>query len=145
MVTSKTAIELTDAATSKLLEVLDEQDAQGQYLRIAVITAAHGGIDYQFGLEETPSEWDRVIEGAVKVLIDDESDTVTVQGVNVRWKHMRRSAANPDGGRVQREFPIDISNVQVFSEKAGKGVRVKTELGDGKRVRVGIPCGTRFD
>ena len=102
MVTSKTAIELTDAATSKLLEVLDEQDAQGQYLRIAVITAAHGGIDYQFGLEETPSEWDRVIEGAVKVLIDDESDTVTVQGVNVRWKHMRRSAANPDGGRVQR-------------------------------------------
>ena len=73
MVTSNTVIELTDAATSKLLEVLDEQDAQGQYLRIAVITAAHGGIDYQFGLEETPSESDRVIEGAVKVLIDDES------------------------------------------------------------------------
>ena len=43
------------------------------------------------------------------------------------------------------EFPIDISNVQVYSEKAGKGVRTKIELVDGKRVRVGIPCGTRFD
>ncbi|MCZ6538801.1 MAG: iron-sulfur cluster assembly accessory protein [Chloroflexi bacterium] len=73
MVTSKTVLEFTDAATTKLLEVLDEQDAAGQYLRIAVITAPHGGIDYQFGLEESPSESDRVIEGAVKVLVDDES------------------------------------------------------------------------
>ena len=73
MVASKTVVELTDAATTKLLEVLDEQDAEGQYLRIAVVTAPHGGIDYQFGLEESPSESDRVIEGAVRVLIDDES------------------------------------------------------------------------
>ena len=73
MVTAKTVLEFTDAATAKLLEVLDEQDAEGQYLRIAVITAPHGGIDYQFGLEESPSESDNVIEGAVKVLIDDES------------------------------------------------------------------------
>lgn len=73
MVTAKTLLEFTDAATSKLLEVLDEQDAKGQYLRIAVITPPHGGVDYQFGLEESPSESDRVIEGTVKVLIDEES------------------------------------------------------------------------
>ena len=73
MVSSKTVLEFTDAATAKLLGVLDEQDAGGQYLRIAVITPPHGGVDYQFGLEESPSESDRVIEGAVKVLIDEES------------------------------------------------------------------------
>ena len=73
MVTAKSLLEFTDAATSKLLEVLDEQDAEGQYLRIAVITAPHGGIDYQFGLEESPAESDSVIEGTVKVLIDEES------------------------------------------------------------------------
>ena len=73
MVSSTTVLEFTDAATSKLLEVLEEQDAKDQYLRIAVITAPHGGIDYQFGLEEAPQDSDKVIDGAVKVLIDDES------------------------------------------------------------------------
>ena len=73
MVSSTIVLEFTDAATSKLLEVLDEQDAKDQYLRVAVITAPHGGIDYQFGLEEAPQDSDKVIDGAVKVLIDDES------------------------------------------------------------------------
>jgi iron-sulfur cluster assembly protein len=73
MVSSTTVLEFTEAATAKLLEVLDEQDAKDQYLRIAVITAPHGGVDYQFGLEETPQDTDTIIEGAVKVLIDDES------------------------------------------------------------------------
>ncbi len=73
MVSSTTVLEFTEAATAKLLEVLDEQDAKDQYLRIAVITAPHGGVDYQFGLEETPQDTDKIIEGAVKVLIDDES------------------------------------------------------------------------
>ena len=73
MVSSTTLLEFTDAATKKLLEVLDEQDAKGQYLRIAVITEPGGGVDYQFGLEESPLETDKIIEGTVKVLIDDES------------------------------------------------------------------------
>ena len=77
--------------------------------------------------------------------VDDEARRVTVRGVNVRWKHVRRSPQNPDGGRVQREFPIDISNVQLFSEKAGKGVRTRIDIADGKKTRVGIPCGTKFD
>ena len=73
MVSSTIGLEFTDAATSKLLEVLDEQDAKDQYLRIAVITAPEGGIDYQFGLEEAPQDSDKVIDGAIKVLVDDES------------------------------------------------------------------------
>ncbi len=73
MVSSTTVVEFTDAATSKLLEVLKEQDAEGQYLRIAVATADHGGIEYVFGLEETPSDNDTIVEGVVKALVDDES------------------------------------------------------------------------
>ena len=73
MVSSTIVLEFTDAAPSKLLEVLDEQDAKDQYLRVAVITAPDGGIDYQFGLEEAPQDSDKVIDGAIKVLVDDES------------------------------------------------------------------------
>ncbi len=73
MVSSTTVVEFTDAATTKLLEVLKEQDAEGQYLRIAVATDEHGGIEYVFGLEETPSKSDTVVEGVVKALVDDES------------------------------------------------------------------------
>ena len=73
MVSSTTVVGFTDAATTKLLEVLKEQDAEGQYLRIAVATDEHGGIEYVFGLEETPSKSDTVVEGVVKALVDDES------------------------------------------------------------------------
>lgn len=93
-----------------------------------------------------------VIAGASKsdeprevLRVDAENVRVVVEGVNLRWKHERRSQANPEGGRVQREFPIAASNVLLWSEKAGKGVRTRTEISDGKKVRVGVPCGTRFD
>ena len=34
--------------------------------------------------------------------VDRDSGRVTVQGVNLRWRHERPSQKNPDGGRVQR-------------------------------------------
>ena len=73
LVSSTTVVEFTEAATTKLLEVLKEQDAEGQYLRIAVATADNGGIEYVFGLEETPAEKDTIIDGTVKALVDEES------------------------------------------------------------------------
>ena len=77
--------------------------------------------------------------------VDLEKRRVIVEGVNLRWKHERRTPQNPSGGRVQKEFPIDASNVLLYSEKAGKGVRTRVEVKDGKKVRVGVPCGTKFD
>jgi len=68
-----------------------------------------------------------------------------VKEVNMRWTNIKRTQQNPQGGRVRKEFSIDASNVLVFSEKAGKGVRTRIEVVDGKKVRVGVPCGTRFD
>lgn len=77
--------------------------------------------------------------------VEAESGRVIVQGVNLRWKHHKRSQQNPKGGRVQMEQPIDASNVLLFSEKLGKGTRTKVQVVDGKKVRVGVRCGTKFD
>lgn len=77
-----------------------------------------------------------------------EDGTVVVQGVNLRWKHQKRSQQNPQGGRNRTEHPIDVSKVLLYSEKAKKGVRTRSKLvtegGKSKRVRVGT-CGTQFD
>lgn len=92
-----------------------------------------------------------VISGADKsdqprqVLEVEGDDRVIVEGVNLRWKHEKPSQASPKGGRTRREFPIHASNVLLYSDKAGKGVRTRVEIKDGKKVRVGVPCGTVFE
>jgi large subunit ribosomal protein L24 len=70
---------------------------------------------------------------------------ILVQGVNLRWKHQKRSQQNPKGGRVQLEMPIPASKVLLFSEKLGKGTRTKVQMVDGRKCRVGVRCGTNFD
>lgn len=83
-------------------------------------------------------------EPAEVLRVDPDSNRVVVKGVNIRIKHERKSPQHPQGGRVEKEFPIHASNVLLWSAKAKKGVRVHRELVDGKRVRVGT-CGTKFD
>ena len=61
-----------------------------------------------------------------KVLrIDLEDDLVVVQGINLVYKHIRRSQKYPQGGRVEKEAPIDISNVMVFDTDLDRPVRVR--------------------
>jgi large subunit ribosomal protein L24 len=79
------------------------------------------------------------------IKVDGINRRVVIEGVNLRWKHQKPSQQNPKGGRMQMEHPIDVSNVLLFSEKLGKGTRTKTEVVDGKKVRVGVSCGTKFD
>jgi large subunit ribosomal protein L24 len=79
----------------------------------------------------------------LKVLV--EANKVVVQGVNLRWKHQKRSQQNPKGGRVQIEMPIPAGKVLLYSAKLQRGTRTRTERKDGKAVRVGIKCGTRFE
>ena len=61
---------------------------------------------------------------------------VLVQGVNVMFKHMRRSQQNPQGGRLEREASIHASNVQLLNDGTQKGERVGIERQNGKRVRI---------
>jgi large subunit ribosomal protein L24 len=74
---------------------------------------------------------DRGRRGTVLQILDD--DRVLVEGINVAKKHQK---ANPNamppvqGGIVDKEMPIAISNVQVFNPKAKKGDRIGFRVSD---------------
>ena len=82
-----------------------------------------------------------VISGASKnetgrvIRIDTETDRVWVQGLNMRYKHIRRSQENPKGGRVEKECPLHISKVQLLDPKENKPTRVGFRLENGRKVR----------
>ena len=63
-------------------------------------------------------------------------DRVIVEGIARVWKHVRPSQRHPQGGRIQKDAPIHISNVQPVDPSTNKGTRVKFEERDGKKVRV---------
>jgi large subunit ribosomal protein L24 len=52
---------------------------------------------------------------------------VVVEGVNMVYRHVRPSRRNPQGGRIQKEAPIHVSNVLPYDSKSGRGRRVKFE------------------
>jgi len=79
------------------------------------------------------------------IRVDTESNRVFVEGINLQYKHLKRSQANPKGGRVRREGPLPISKVMIWSEKLGKGQRFRVETRDGKHVRVGVKDGVVLD
>ena len=51
-------------------------------------------------------------------------------------KHMKPTQANPDGGIIEKEAPIHVSNVMLYDSKAKVASRVGFEFKDGKKVRV---------
>jgi large subunit ribosomal protein L24 len=64
-----------------------------------------------------------------KVLrVDTKRGLVLVQGINMVYRHVRPSRRNPQGGRLQKEAPIHISNVLPVDSKAGRGKRVHFEV-----------------
>jgi large subunit ribosomal protein L24 len=62
-----------------------------------------------------------------------EKNKIVVEGVNYIWKHLRRSQQHPQGGRLQREAPIQVSKVMVVDAKTDKPTRVKSALRTEKR------------
>lgn len=69
-----------------------------------------------------------------------EKDQVIVQNVNLRTKHMRPTQTNPQGGTVQREAPIHISNVSPVAD--GRPTRVRFQINsDGSKDRVAARTG----
>jgi Ribosomal proteins 50S L24/mitochondrial 39S L24 len=60
---------------------------------------------------------------------------VVVEGVNLVFKHLRKSQQSPQGGRVQREAAIHESNVMPIDPTTDKPTRVAYVMVDGRRVR----------
>ena len=75
------------------------------------------------------------------VKVFPKTNKVIVEGVNVVTKHQKPSAINPQGGIVNKEASIHISNVMPLDPETGKGTRVRFEMRDGKKVRVAVKSG----
>ena len=68
---------------------------------------------------------------------------VVVEGVNVRKKHVKPTQTRQQGGVIEKEMPIHISNVSPVSD--GKATRVRHQtLKDGSKVRIAARSGQPF-
>jgi len=71
---------------------------------------------------------------------------VLVEGVNLVKKHAKPSQANPQGGIIQQEAPIHVSNVMPLDPKTGEPTRVGYKvMPDGKKVRIAKKSGEPLD
>ena len=85
---------------------------------------------------------DKDKEGKV-LSVDQKNNKVLVEGINMITKHSKPSAANPNGGIIQKEAAIDASNVMLVHE--GKATRVGFKMEGDKKVRFAKATGKVID
>jgi len=78
-----------------------------------------------------------------KVLsVDHQAGKAVVEGVNRVYKHMRRSQRNPQGGRLSKEMPVQISNVMLVCPACNQATRTGARrVTDGSKERFCKKCG----
>ncbi|MCR5116921.1 MAG: 50S ribosomal protein L24 [Lachnospiraceae bacterium] len=81
-------------------------------------------------------------EGKV-VSVDQKNSKVVVEGINMVTKHLKPSQANQNGGIIQKEAPIDASNVMLMFK--GQPTRVGFKIEKDKKVRVAKKTGDVID
>jgi large subunit ribosomal protein L24 len=70
-----------------------------------------------------------------------QKNRIIIEKINFIKKHTRPSGQTKQGGIIEREAPVHISNVMVICEKCNLPVRVgKKILDDGKKVRMCKKC-----
>lgn len=79
---------------------------------------------------------DKGKRGTVSQVLVEEGKLI-VGGINIAKKHTKPNPnAGVQGGIVEKEMPMDVSNVMVFNPKTGKGDRVGFKMEGDKKVRV---------
>lgn len=74
--------------------------------------------------------------------VDETKNRVIVEKINFVKRHTRARSQNQQGGILEKEAPVHISNVMLFDPKAGRGVRVGVKVTkDGKRERISRATG----
>jgi len=71
-------------------------------------------------------------------------ERVIVEKVMMVKRHSKPTQKNPQGGIVEKEGTIHISNIALWDDKLGRGTRTKTVVDGGVKVRVGVKSGTKF-
>ena len=84
------------------------------------------------------------VKGEV-IAVSREEGKVLVKGANIIHKHVKPRRQGESGGIVDAEGAIYASNVALYCPECKKGVRVRHEVVDGKKIRVCAKCGKKFD
>jgi large subunit ribosomal protein L24 len=88
---------------------------------------------------------DKGKKGEVLKVLPKENKAV-VSGVNTAKRHTKQSQANPQGGIVNKDLPIDLSNLAHVDPKSGEATKIGWKvLGDGRRVRFAKKSGEVID
>ena len=81
---------------------------------------------------------DRGKDGIIMRVLPKEGKVI-VEGVNVVKKHQKATRATMQAGIIDKDMPIDASNVAIFSR--GQASRIGYRMEDGKKVRVALKTG----
>ena len=84
------------------------------------------------------------VQGEV-IAVSPAEGKVIVKDVNIIHKHVKPRRQGETGGIIDAEGAIYASNVAIYCSDCKKGVRVKHEVVDGKKIRVCAKCGKKFD
>lgn len=87
---------------------------------------------------------DRGKEGII-LEASPKSERVLVEGINMVKKHSKPTQENPQGGILNQEAAIHVSNVLPLDPKTNEPTRVGYETRDGKKVRVSKKTGELLD
>jgi large subunit ribosomal protein L24 len=81
---------------------------------------------------------DRGKDGVIMRVLPDENKVI-VEGVNVAKKHQKATRATMQAGIIDKDMPLDASNVAILSR--GKPSRIGYKVEGGKKVRVAVKTG----
>jgi large subunit ribosomal protein L24 len=80
------------------------------------------------------------------IKVVQKEDRILVENINIVKRHIRPNAKNRQGGIIEKEAPIHMSNIMLMCNKCMAPIRVKMQiLEDGKKVRVCRKCAESID
>ena len=78
------------------------------------------------------------------IAVDIKKERVTVKGLNLVKRHIKPSQANPQGGIIEKEGTIHVSNVMVLDPEQKVPTRTKKVEENGSFVRVAVKSGAKL-
>ncbi len=77
--------------------------------------------------------------------VNPDSGRAVVEGLNIIKRHTRPRPPAEPGGVIEKPAPIHMSNLALVDPETKKPTRVRSEVVDGKRVRVAVRSGKKID
>jgi len=80
-------------------------------------------------------------EGTV-LRVDNGKNRIVIEGVNIRKRHRKPSAVDPEGGILSFEAPVHASNVMLLDPASGEPTRLRAQRNkEGQAERVAVKSG----